>query len=393
MRLTSRSIRVVVIDDNPDIVSMVVDVLSRADRVEVLRTAFDPDEGERIVSELKPDVAIVDVSMPNGGGVRATKLIKAASPDTAVLIFSGANDSNAVIEMLRQGAIGHVAKAAPIENLIEAVAASARGLMILSEDVTSSVRRELAKGGQLDTATHLDESASVERMLAERGFKAVFQPIVELATRRPRGYEALMRFRTGAPDDWFAKAWRVGRGPELELYAIELAVAALDRIPPNLYLSVNLSPDTLLHRGLRELLRGCDPARIVLEITEHATIDNIDSFQTALGNVRDCGVRVAVDDAGAGFANFVRLLQLVPEVIKLDRVLVADIHRDRVKAAIAESMITLATGIGAQLAGEGVETEPEALKLLELGVRFGQGYLFGRPESLPPDVVDVHAVD
>jgi EAL domain-containing protein (putative c-di-GMP-specific phosphodiesterase class I)/CheY-like chemotaxis protein len=377
------AIRILIVDDNPELVSWLCIALDRVNGIEVVGNAYDPDEAARVAAKIKPNVAIVDVTMPSGGGIRATKLIKATSGATAVLIFSGAGDSNAVIEMLRQGAAGYVAKTAPIADIITAIQGAVRGLAVFSEDIASSLRRELFKSAQLDPAARIDETASVERCLEDRRFKVVFQPIVELESRRVRAYEALTRFPEGSPDEWFARAWRVGRGPELELRVIELAFASLGRLPAGCYLSVNVSPHTLAHRGLRELLGSCDPRQIVLEITEHAEIDDVEAFQPALREVRAIGARIAVDDAGAGFANFVRLLQVVPDVIKLDRVLVANIDTDQIRVAIAQSLISLAGSIGAHVTGEGIETEGEAKRLAALDVRFGQGFLFGRPEPLP----------
>jgi EAL domain-containing protein (putative c-di-GMP-specific phosphodiesterase class I)/CheY-like chemotaxis protein len=379
----ARNVRILIVDDNPDFISWLSAVLSQTPGMEVSAAAFDPEQARRVAERTKPDVAIVDVVMPNGGGIRATKLIKTASRTTAVLIFSGAGDPNAVIEMLRLGALGYVAKTSPMEDIVSAIRAAARGVTVISPDMAISVRRELVKKAELDSAARIDESAAVERLLADRRFHVVFQPLVELATRKIRGFEALTRFPDGSPEEWFARAWRVGRGPELELAAIEVAFASVSRMPPDLYLSVNVSPATLPNRGLIELLEGCQPGYTVLEITEHAEIEDIESFIPALERVRAMGVRIAVDDAGAGFANFVRLLDVVPHVIKLDRVLVAGIDRDPMRVAIARSLITLANNIGAQVAGEGIETEEEAQVLTRLGVRFGQGYLFGRPESLP----------
>ena len=375
--------RILIVDDNPDFVSWLTTVLSRVEGLDVVGTAHDPDQARRVAERIKPDVAIVDVVMPGGGGIRATKLIKAASRTTAVLILSGAGDPNAVIEMLRLGAAGYIAKTAPIEDIINGVCAAARGVIVLSPDMASSLRRELAKNAVLDSAIRIDESAAVERLLAERRFRIVFQPLVELKTGKPSGYEALTRFGDGSPEEWFDRAWRVGRGPELELATIAMAFAHLRQIPGDVFLAVNVSPATLAHRGLGELLDGCDAHRIVLEITEHSEIGDVDGFHAALDAVRDRGVLIAVDDAGAGFANFVRLLEVIPHVIKLDRVLVAGIDRDPVRVAIARSLISLASSIGAKVAGEGVETQAEARMLCELGVRCGQGYLYGRPGPLP----------
>ena len=385
----SERVRVLIVDDDHAVVQMLVATLSLVDEIAVVGTAGDATGGANLAARTRPDVAIVDVFMPGGGGISAMKAIRAACPRTAVVIFTGTGDSNAVIEMFRQGASGFVAKGANLQDLITSVLAAAGGSMILWPEIAASLRRELTRIAHGDLASRIDESARVERLLTHGRIDVVFQPIVELRGRRTRGYEALSRFEDDTPEEWFARAWRVGRGPELELKALELALAAFGKPEGDTYLSLNVSPETLPHRGLIEALQTSRPDRIVLEITEHAEIPDFLSFQRALHTIRGLGVRIAVDDAGAGFANLVRLVQVVPDVIKLDRFIVSGIHRDRIKRAVVRSLILLTQGIGALLAGEGVETESEAEALLDLGVRFGQGYLFGKAEPMPQGLTPV----
>jgi EAL domain-containing protein (putative c-di-GMP-specific phosphodiesterase class I) len=286
--------------------------------------------------------------------------------------------------MLRIGAIGFVQKGSDPDLLIEAIKAAARGITVLSSDIAPRVARELTRATGLDERARGRESRLVENFLRAGSFKVLFQPIVELSDESAMGYEALTRFEHGDPEEWFDRAWRVGRGAEFELRSIELALASLCRLPRRAYLSVNISPEVIAHRRLGELLSGVDASRVVLEITEHAEIEDAEGFSAALKSIRKLGVKVAVDDAGAGFANFVRLLQVVPEVIKIDRALVQDVDTDKIKVAVVQSLIALSMGIGAQIAGEGIERPEEARRLSELGVRWGQGYLFGRPAELPP---------
>ncbi len=215
------------------------------------------------------------------------------------------------------------------------------------------------------------------------GLDVVFQPIMELRTRRPVGVEALARFTREPPDppSWFADAAAVGLREELEVAAIRAALEQLDALPAGVYLSINASPETARTAALESLLTPvCE--RVQLELTEQAPVDDYDELRAALDRLRARGVRIAIDDAGAGYADLRHILRLSPDVIKLDMALTRDIDSDPARKALTSSLVTFATDVDAELVAEGVETEAELRTLLALGVRFAQGYLLARPAPL-----------
>ena len=219
--------------------------------------------------------------------------------------------------------------------------------------------------------------------LAARAFHAVFQPIVELETRRIVGYEALTRFDDGTPPDVrFADAARLGLGTEFELAAIAMALTAAQGLPADVFLSLNVSPAVALASGglLRQHLATAGRP-IVLELTEHVAIGDYSPLRDAIGKLGD--VQIAVDDAGAGYASLRHILELRPAFAKLDISLVRGIDGDDLRQAMAAGMQYYALRSGCRLVAEGVETEEEADVLSALGVDLAQGYLFGRPERLP----------
>jgi EAL domain-containing protein (putative c-di-GMP-specific phosphodiesterase class I) len=171
----------------------------------------------------------------------------------------------------------------------------------------------------------------------------------------------------------------VGLGEELELRAIEAALARLEEIPAEAYLSLNASPQTLCSPRLHALLEGLPGARIALELTEHAPVADYAALSQALSLLRARGVRLLIDDAGAGFASLKHVLDLAPDAIKLDLSLTRDIDRDPVRRALAASLVGFARELGASLIAEGVETAAELRALRELGISHGQGYYLGRP--------------
>ncbi|MGO9179778.1 MAG: EAL domain-containing protein [Candidatus Limnocylindrales bacterium] len=228
---------------------------------------------------------------------------------------------------------------------------------------------------------------SLERVLVEHAFHAVFQPIVELASGEVVGHEALTRFASGQPpDQCFADAWSVGLGPELEFATLQVAIEDARALPAGRWLDVNLSPRLLSEPDrLRGLLYGADRP-LVLEITEHEIITDYPAVREA---VRSLGndVRLAVDDAGAGIANFGHIIELSPDFVKLDISLVRRVNANLGRQALVVAMRHFARTAGCRLVAEGIETIEEAKTLAGLGVEFGQGYLFGRPEPVPSTAV------
>jgi EAL domain-containing protein (putative c-di-GMP-specific phosphodiesterase class I) len=202
------------------------------------------------------------------------------------------------------------------------------------------------------------------------------------------GLEALSRFPSEpshGPDVWFAQAATLGLGVELELAAIAAAVAPLSSLPSVLKLGLNVSPETILSSELSRALEHVAIDRLVLEITEHAHISDYPRLRTALAPWRSAGVRLAIDDAGAGYASFRHILELAPDSIKLDISLTRDIQVKRPQRALAAALVAFAGETGASIVAEGIETADELATLRDLGVPLGQGYYLRRPEPLPAD--------
>jgi len=232
----------------------------------------------------------------------------------------------------------------------------------------------------------LTEAGNVRRrmtgIIREVQFHPVFQPIVDLESRETVGYEALTRFDSGQrPDLCFAEARAVDMGLELELATLGAAIAAARKLPAGRWLSLNVSPRLLLQtERLRAVLWPTDRP-IYLEITEHEIIEDYGAMAAA---VRALGhdVRLAVDDAGAGIANFSHIVELRPNLVKLDIGLVRDVNSDLGRQAMVVGMRHFAIQTGCRLLAEGIETEAEAGTLSQLAVELGQGYLFARPEPV-----------
>src|SRR5207245_1819272 len=162
-----------------------------------------------------------------------------------------------------------------------------------------------------------------------------------------------------SPDVIFDEALAVGLGVELELAALETGLSALGHLPTGCYLSLNVSPTTVLSPRLADVLNGADSARIVLELTEHAEVADYDVLTRALETLRRGGVRLAVDDAGAGFASLRHIVRLSPDFIKLDVSLTRGIDIDPVRQSLAAALVSFAHDTGPVVVAEGIETEGE----------------------------------
>jgi EAL domain-containing protein (putative c-di-GMP-specific phosphodiesterase class I) len=257
-------------------------------------------------------------------------------------------------------------------------------------DVTAMTRFAGLIGSMLEQRvmaerTHEIVSMRISNVIDTRSLYIAYQPIVSLATGETAGFEALARFRAEplrGPDKWFADAHSVSRGVELEMLAISSAIDDIARLAPHAYLSLNVSPCTILSGGLDVLLANAPLDRLVLELTEHAPIEEYDALETALASLRSTGLRLAIDDTGSGYASFRHILQLRPDIIKLDQTLIRNIHLDQGRHALAKGLITFANETGCMIIAEGVENAHELKVLKSIGVEAAQGYLFGRPTPL-----------
>lgn len=243
------------------------------------------------------------------------------------------------------------------------------------------------------STTELAASFSRDRiqdMVNSKMVLTAFQPIRSLTTGSLLGAEALSRFVTedgSGADYWFPEAAAVGLGAELEFAALTAALKAAEELPGHVYVALNISPETCLDPRMPELLeRAAIPlGRIVLELTERHAVEEYDTLTTVLAPLRNRGLRVAIDDAGSGFASMRHILQLRPDIIKLDRSLIAGIHDNTGQRALGAAMVKFAKQTGATIVAEGIETHTELDAVTTLGMTAGQGYLLGRPSIQPKD--------
>jgi EAL domain-containing protein (putative c-di-GMP-specific phosphodiesterase class I)/CheY-like chemotaxis protein len=386
---------VLVVDDHePNVV-----LLERLLRAAGLTAVHGLSDARQVVArclELQPDLVLLDLHMPHVDGCAVLVELQAALPaDTflPVLVLTGDASSAARERALDAGArdfltkpFDHVETLQRVRNLLET-----RALYRAVQDHNGKLRTELAErteGERREAAERLGRRTRISQVLRDSALSMVFQPIMDLGRNDVVGVEALARFECEPrrpPNEWFDEAADVDLGAELELAAVRVALGHLARLRADYFMSVNISPATATRPELRELLSGMPAARIVLELTEHTRIEDYESLVPALAVLRDRGVRIAVDDAGAGYAGLQQLLRLRPDIIKLDLDLTRGIHADPARRALAGALVSFAREIGATIVAEGIETEEEFSVLKALGVPWGQGYHLARPGPLPTE--------
>lgn len=239
-----------------------------------------------------------------------------------------------------------------------------------------------------------DQAQARRRRITERikgaindgGVALVYQPIVELATGRIVGLEALARFDRGSPLKWFRDASDVGMREHLEAAAIRAALEPLPSLPDDIYLALNVSPATLLRPEIQSVLAAASLARIVIEMTEDVMTFDYATISRAVQPLRDAGARVAMDDAGSGLASLRHLLLLHPDIIKIDTSLTRGIHHGKARRALSSALVAFAREIGSVVVAEGIETDAELEAVRDCGVTHGQGFRLAIPMAPPLDL-------
>lgn len=259
-------------------------------------------------------------------------------------------------------------------------------------------------GEQVDEQKRAVLSAAIAKVLTERSLHAVYQPIIHLESGRVIGFEGLIRTAPDSaftnPGALFAAAEVSGRVVELDLACLATVLAGAGRIPEPTLITLNVSPRTLeapefgASRFLAMLASArIAPSRVILEVTERDIISDVPRVVAVLGQCRAAGIRIAVDDVGAGNAGLRLLSQFRFDVVKIDLSLVqAGAGKETVHAVLG-SLVDLASRLGALVVAEGIETAGQLAMARDLGIDAAQGYLLGRPgKSVDVDRVDIESL-
>ncbi|MDQ0031468.1 EAL domain-containing protein [Arthrobacter bambusae] len=297
--------------------------------------------------------------------------------------------TDAVREQLRQHLAAHPGR--PEEALLEHLTS------LRSEQQDQQGDRDLDSpqpaGPQADIpqpAGPQPVSSRLEEVLRDRMLMTAFQPVFDLTTSSVVGAEALTRFvsDSGDPADyWFAEAEDTGLRTDLEFAALESGLEAARKLPPHLVVALKLSDVVGLDPRLPVLFEEIPiaPARVILEVSGKFSSKRAASLAAALAPLRRAGVRLSIENMGSFFAGASPVLQLKPEMIKLEQSLTAGLNQDSLRQELVEAEVKFAREIGAVLIAQRIETKDELATLRDLGVTFGQGYHLGRPSVQPTE--------
>ena len=235
---------------------------------------------------------------------------------------------------------------------------------------------------------------AVDVVLSGAGRHPVLQPIIDLTTGRVFAAEGLTRFTAASPAQpgasavrspaqWFDDASRLELREDLDLATAEAVLDLLHTVPEDVAVTINLAPATLVSERVVDLLAGRELHRIVVEITEHARVDDYGALAAALRPYRDRGLRLAVDDAGAGYASLCHVLSVDPDLVKIDMALTRGADTDIARRTLLSALAAFADGVGCRLIAEGVETDAELATIADCGISLVQGYLLAPPSAEP----------
>jgi EAL domain-containing protein (putative c-di-GMP-specific phosphodiesterase class I)/DNA-binding NarL/FixJ family response regulator len=373
-------IRVMIADDEESVRDVLRSLLNTDDEISVVGAGQDADEAIAIAVRERPDVALLDVRMPRGGGPRAAREITRLCPGTELIALSADDDPRDVRTMLRAGAGTYLVKGDGAEDIVDVIHRSVEG-----PDARPRAAAVPSTPGAHPVGTR-ERRRRIEALIRGEGLAIVFQPIFDLRSGRPVSAEALGRFAVpalGGPEAWFEEAVDLGLGIELEMTAIRLALAQLDRLDPALSMAVNVSPEACCSPELRDLIESVDAGRIVLEITEHAPVADYGRLHTQLAPLRELGVQLSIDDTCSGYASLRHVLHLMPDTIKLDVTVTRGVETDPARRSLVESLVAFAPSVGAEILAEGIENAEQLRALARSGVALGQGYHLGRPAPRP----------
>ncbi|MEO8874481.1 MAG: EAL domain-containing protein [Polyangiaceae bacterium] len=374
---------VLVVEDDHALARSIARVLGSAGFEVAL--AHDGDEALAKLSTTAFEVILTDIELPKTSGVDLLRIIRAYDLDVPVLLMTGNPQVETATEAVQLGALQYLTKPIQNEAIIEAVRRASRLHKM------ARIKREALKavgGSSLAAGDLVGLEACFSRALET--VHMVYQPLVT-PNGGIFGYEALLRSTEPSlsnPAALLAAAERLNRLHDLGRRVRTLSAGAFTRAPAGTSLFVNLHTHDLLDAELFEagspLSKIAD--RVVLEVTERATIENIVDINARISVLRYLGYRIAVDDLGAGYAGLTSFAALEPEIVKLDMSLVRDIHNSTVRQRIVGSMVSLCKELEILVVAEGVETKDERDQVCSLGCDILQGYYFARPGPPFPEL-------
>jgi EAL domain-containing protein (putative c-di-GMP-specific phosphodiesterase class I) len=369
--------RILVVDDEESLIRVIVRVLNAAGYD--VATASDGVKATELMADGTFDAIVSDIDMPRMNGIQLLQTVRRRDLDVPVVLMTGNPGLETAVQAVAHGALQYLIKPVNTEELVRVVQRAVRlnRMAKLKRDALA-----LASEGGLGIADRFALEASFERALDTLWM--AYQPIVRVADRSLFGYEALLRSEEKAlphPGAILDAAERLDRLDDLGRRIRAAASAPVPQAPPGSMIFVNLHARDLVDETLlsRSSPLSAIADRVVLEITERASLDGVKDARAKIAELRSMGYRIAIDDLGAGYAGLTSFATLEPEFVKLDMSLVRDVDKNPTKEKLIRSMTSLCKELGMMVVAEGVETIQERDVVVSLGCDLLQGYLLAKP--------------
>lgn len=377
--------RILVVDDDRDLAQGLARIL-RTVGLEVSCVGDAQAALDAVTQGASFDAIVADVAMPGLSGLDGMRAIRRFDPDVPVLMITGAPNVQGAMAAIEFGAFRYLSKPIDpgmlVDSVLKALRVPARSRPSF-ESISAEWSLDEAHAAQSVRTQTLERGSRFRRALGS--LRAAFQPIVSWRERRVFGFEGLVRCPEPGlerPDALFDLAERLGQLPALGRAIRERVAEEVALLPADASLFVNVHPADVLDETLFDRSSPLTPfaTRIVLEITERASISDVFDLAERVKALRDLGYRIAVDDLGAGYAGLSSFSLLEPDIVKLDMSLVRGIDLSERKRRVVRSLIQLCEQeLGVRVVCEGIETVAERDVVVSLGADLLQGYLFAEP--------------
>jgi DNA-binding NarL/FixJ family response regulator/EAL domain-containing protein (putative c-di-GMP-specific phosphodiesterase class I) len=388
--LGARPIRVLVADDDRAVVDALRALVGSDPSLRFVGAATDADQAIDLVIRERPDVVLLDVQMPAGGGLRAAREISQHGLETKIVALSAHEDAETVIGMIAAGAHGYVPKGDPTAKILRTI-----------RRVTGTWRRP-------HDAHHVDlrlvppaepirdeRAAAVARAILDNAVMVAFAPIVDLATMRITGLQVQPRVVTlphRPYEAWCDDAHAVGLLADLELATVGHAISALRHVPDDIFLEMEVSPFTAVEARFRRILGQAVTSQIVLGFSAlvaggDVRIDGVD-FADTLETWRARGIRLATTGSGSDMEGLSHLRSLRPDFVRLDETLSRSLDSSFIHHSVVSAAVSCAAQVGARVIATGVRSGDQLEELRGLGVQLAQGPRMGDPLSTTELPVD-----
>jgi EAL domain-containing protein (putative c-di-GMP-specific phosphodiesterase class I) len=375
--------RVLLVDDEPAISRSLARILTAAGHV--VSTARNGEEAVALFATATFDVIVSDIRMPGMDGLTLLRSIRAKDLDIPVAFLTGDPALETVLEAMEHGAFRYLMKPVDGRELVALVERAAQHHRL------ARVRREAAETLE---SQRIGDRAGLEARYASGVEKLwmAMQPVLSWRNRSVYAYEALLRTDEPTmrnPIDFVDAAERLGCTRELGRVIRRRIADQMAAVPPAAKVFINLHPSDLVDEELGSSDGALTPfaSRVVLEVTERATLDAVHGLPASVAHLRSLGFRIALDDLGAGYAGLSSFALLEPEIVKVDMSLIRGIHNSPMKQKLFQSFTSLCRDLDVEIVAEGVEVAEERDCLSRLGGDLYQGYLFAKPARGFPEPV------